>query len=71
MASTKDTYLQFLTSKGITAEDVGMALKLSNGQIVFFPLDEEFNDEGKIGEQIIACSYDLTHNLTHKFEKKS
>ena len=47
-----------------------MAFKLSNGQIVFFSLDEEFNDEGKLGEKIIACSYDLTHNLTHKFLKK-
>ena len=70
MASTKETYLQFLKNKGISDENIGMAFKLSNGQIVFFPLDEEFNDEGKIGEQIIECSYDLTHNLTHKFEKK-
>lgn len=70
MASTKETYLQFLKNKGISAENIGIAFKLSDGQIVFFPLDEEFNDEGKIGEQIIVCSYDLTHNLTHKFIKK-
>lgn len=70
MASTKETYLQFLKRKGISAEDIGMSFKLSNGQIVFFSLDEEFNDEGKLGEKIIACSYDLTHNLTHKFLKK-
>lgn len=70
MASTKETYLQFLKSKGIAATDVGMAIKLSNGQIVFFPLDEEFNDEGKLGENIMVCSYNLTHNLTHKFFKK-
>lgn len=70
MASTKETYLQFLKSKGIAATDVGMAIKLSNGQIVSFPLDEEFNDEGKLGENIMVCSYNLTHNLTHKFFKK-
>lgn len=70
MASTKETYLRFLKNKGIAAEDVGMAIKLSNGQIVFFPFDEEFNDEGKLGENIIVCSYDLTHNLSHKFYKK-
>ena len=70
MANTKETYLQFLKSKGIAATDVGMAIKLSNGQIVFFPLDEEFNDEGKLGENIMVCSYNLTHNLTHKFFKK-
>lgn len=70
MASTKETYLQFLKNKGIVAEDVEMAIKLSNGQIVFFPFDEEFNDEGKLGEEIIVCSYDITHNLTHKFYKR-
>ena len=70
MASTKETYLRFLKNKGIAAEDVGMAIKLSNCQIVFFPFDEEFNDEGKLGENIMVCSYNLTHNLTHKFFKK-
>ena len=33
MASTKETYLQFLKNKGIAAEDVGMAIKLS----IMFP----------------------------------
>lgn len=70
MASTKETYLQFLKNKGIAAEDVGMAIKLSNGQIVFFPFDEEFNDQGTLGNSIKVCSYDITHNLTHKFYKK-
>ena len=44
MASTKETYLQFLKNKGISAENIGIAFKLSDGQIVFFPFDEEFND---------------------------
>ena len=61
----------FLKSKGLIAEEVGMAIKLSNGQIVFPSLDEEFNDEGKIGEEIIVCSYNLMHNLTHKLFKNN
>ena len=68
MASAKETYLDLLNQKDIIAEDIGMVFKLSNGQIIFFPLDDEFDDEGKLGVKIRVCLYDLEHNLTHRFK---
>ena len=45
-----------------------MAFNLYNAQIVFFPLDEEFNDS--LEEKFLDGSFYITHNVTHKFVKK-